>query len=60
MPMRLQELHAALVHYPIALIPIAAGLAMVGALGYSAYFGGHMVYELGVGINDRGLNEERA
>lgn len=147
MPMRLQELHAALVHYPIALLPIAvgadalgaltgsralrevgrvgialgagsaivaaaagliaqeaveadghahdvlvthrnlniglvaastamaayragterpgpaylaAGIAAMGALGYSAYLGGHMVYELGVGIKDRGLNEERA
>ena len=147
MPMRLQELHAALVHYPIALLPIAvgadvlgaltgsaalrqvgrvgialgagsaviaaaagliaqeaveadghahdvlvthrnlnaglvalstgmavyragveepgpvylaAGMVAMGALGYSAYLGGHMVYELGVGIKDRGLNEERA
>lgn len=147
MPMRLQELHAALVHYPIALLPVAlgadvlgaltrsetlrqvgrvgialgagsaavsavaglvaqeavvaeghahdvlvthrnlnislvavstamavyragvekpgpaymaAGLAALGAMGYSAYLGGHMVYELGVGIKDRGLNEERA
>ena len=39
---------------------LQAGLTAIGALGYSAYLGGHMVYELGVGIKDRGLNEERA
>jgi uncharacterized membrane protein len=39
---------------------LAAGWAAMGALGYSAYLGGHMVYELGVGIKDRGLNEEYA
>ena len=39
---------------------LAAGLVALGALGYSAYLGGHMVYELGVGIMDRGLREDRA
>lgn len=39
---------------------LAAGLVALGALGYSAYLGGHMVYELGVGVKDRGLNADRA
>jgi uncharacterized membrane protein len=39
---------------------LATGLAALGGLVYSAYLGGHMVYELGVGIKERGLNEEYA
>ena len=39
---------------------LALGAASLGALVYSAYLGGHMVYELGVGIKDRGLNEAYA
>lgn len=33
---------------------LAAGLAAIGAVAYSAYLGGHMVYELGVGVKAAG------
>jgi uncharacterized membrane protein len=40
---------------------LAAGAAGVGVMAYSAYLGGHMVYEHGVGIKDAGgLREEDA
>lgn len=40
---------------------LALGLAALGVMGYSAYLGGHMVYELGVGVREAGgLNEARA
>lgn len=40
---------------------LALGLAAMGVMSYSAYLGGHMVYELGVGVKEAGgLREERA
>lgn len=40
---------------------LAAGLAGLGTVMYSAYLGGHMVYEHGVGVQKAGgLNEEMA
>lgn len=40
---------------------LAAGLAGLGAVTYSAYLGGHMVYEHGVGVSRAGgLNEAAA
>lgn len=40
---------------------LAAGFTGVGAMVYSAYLGGHMVYELGVGVKPAaGLHEEKA
>jgi uncharacterized membrane protein len=40
---------------------LAAGLAGLGAMTYSAYLGGHMVYELGVGVKPAGgLHENKA
>jgi uncharacterized membrane protein len=40
---------------------LAAGLAGMAAVSYSAYLGGHMVYEHGVGVNAAGgLQEELA
>jgi uncharacterized membrane protein len=40
---------------------LAAGLAGMAAMTYSAYLGGHMVYEKGVGVSKAGgLREEEA
>jgi uncharacterized membrane protein len=40
---------------------LAAGLAGMATVTYSAYLGGHMVYEHGVGVSEAGgLNEEMA
>jgi uncharacterized membrane protein len=33
---------------------LAAGLAGIGVMSYSAYLGGHMVYEMGVGVKRAG------
>jgi uncharacterized membrane protein len=40
---------------------LLAGLAGLGVMGYSAYLGGHMVYEHGVGVKEAGgLRENEA
>jgi uncharacterized membrane protein len=40
---------------------LAAGFAALATVAYSAYLGGHMVYEHGVGVSEAGgLQEERA
>jgi uncharacterized membrane protein len=39
---------------------LAAGIAGVSVLGYSAYLGGHMVYEHGVGVRAAGGIDEGA
>ena len=37
---------------------LAAGIASISAMSYSAYLGGHMVYEHGVGVRAAGRIEE--